>query len=290
MAEFTTRQPRAPVFGRRAMVVSGHSAASLAGIARAPARRQPHRCDDRRIGGAGRGARPCHLDRRRLLHPLSRGARPAAPSASTPRASRLPPPRPTAFPDGMKVRGPLAPGGAGAGARLGGDASPLRQARLARVVRGRDRPRRERPSRVAGPGQSPARRPRAAARPMPAAPRRIFPTAGRSRSAICSASRRLARTLKGIAADGADSFYLGATAHGIGAYFAARGGLMRAADLAAYRAALGRAGGRALSRPPVTVMPPNSYGILLPMQLNGAVGGRGRRRWPAIRCAASATR
>jgi gamma-glutamyltranspeptidase / glutathione hydrolase len=79
----------------------------------------------------------------------------------------------------------------------------------------------------------------------------------------------LAATLRGVAADGADSFYLGETARRIDAYMTARGGLMRAKDLAAFAPIWVNPVSTLYRGHRVSVMPPNSYGILLPMQLNG---------------------
>ena len=110
MAEFETRQPRAPVYGRRAMVVSGHSPATLAGIARARSAAAPSSM--RMIAASAALAvvlGHATVDRRRLLHPVSRGGdRPhVRPQRLGRRARRAPRPRP--FADGMKIRGPLAP-------------------------------------------------------------------------------------------------------------------------------------------------------------------------------------
>jgi gamma-glutamyltranspeptidase/glutathione hydrolase len=79
----------------------------------------------------------------------------------------------------------------------------------------------------------------------------------------------LAATLRGVATEGADSFYLGETARRIGAYFAERGGLMRASDLADYRPIWVEPAATTYRGHRVEVMPPNSYGVLLLMQLNG---------------------
>jgi gamma-glutamyltranspeptidase len=85
----------------------------------------------------------------------------------------------------------------------------------------------------------------------------------------------LARTLHGIASDGADSFYRGETARRMAAYFAANGGLISEADLAEYAPLWVEPASIDYRGHHVTVMPPNSYGILLPMQLAGlsAVSG-----------------
>ena len=81
--------------------------------------------------------------------------------------------------------------------------------------------------------------------------------------------RALAATLRAIAAQGADEFYAGGIARKLARFHEEHGGLIRAADLGAYQplwvepAATDYRGHR------VEVMPPNSYGVLLLMQLNG---------------------
>lgn len=78
----------------------------------------------------------------------------------------------------------------------------------------------------------------------------------------------LAQTLRTIAQDGADAFYRGEIAQRTGAFFEACGGLIRASDLTAYEplwvepATCDYRGHR------VEVMPPNSVGALMLMQLN----------------------
>jgi gamma-glutamyltranspeptidase/glutathione hydrolase len=79
----------------------------------------------------------------------------------------------------------------------------------------------------------------------------------------------LAESLRAIAAYGADEFYTGDLASRIAHFQEARGGLIRAADLEGFTPlwvdpiATDYRGHR------VEVMPPNSYGVLLLMQLNG---------------------
>ena len=79
----------------------------------------------------------------------------------------------------------------------------------------------------------------------------------------------LARTLRQIAEDGADAFYKGAVARKIDAFFKARDGLMRASDLEAYEALWVEPIATEYRVNRVHVMPPNSCGALLLMQLDG---------------------
>lgn len=86
----------------------------------------------------------------------------------------------------------------------------------------------------------------------------------------------LAATLEAIAANGADEFYAGRVAHALAGYFAERGGLIDAADLAAYQPLWVEPVAAEYRQHRVMAMPPNSYGALLLMQLNGlsAVDGK----------------
>lgn len=79
----------------------------------------------------------------------------------------------------------------------------------------------------------------------------------------------LAATLRAVADKGADAFYRGDTARHVDAYMRERGGLMRAEDLAAYAPIWVEPMATEYRGHRVTVMPPNSYGGLLLMQLNG---------------------
>jgi len=86
----------------------------------------------------------------------------------------------------------------------------------------------------------------------------------------------LAATLAAIAAHGADAFYAGQVAHAMAEYFVDQGGLIRASDLTAYKPLWVEPVAAQYRGHRVTVMPPNSYGLLLLMQLNGlsAVDGK----------------
>jgi gamma-glutamyltranspeptidase/glutathione hydrolase len=79
----------------------------------------------------------------------------------------------------------------------------------------------------------------------------------------------LAASLRAIATQGADEFYCGDLARRIAQYQEERGGLMRASDLAAYAPLWVEPITTDYRGHQVEVMPPNSYGILLLMQLNG---------------------
>jgi gamma-glutamyltranspeptidase len=85
----------------------------------------------------------------------------------------------------------------------------------------------------------------------------------------CLHQPALARTLKSIARNGADEYYVGETAESIASYFAECGGLITKADLAAYQPEWVEPIATMYRGHDVIVMPPNSYGVLLLMQLNG---------------------
>ena len=82
----------------------------------------------------------------------------------------------------------------------------------------------------------------------------------------------LAATLRRIAEHGADDFYSGATAARIAAGFARAGGFMTAADLAGYQPMWVEPASTQYRGHRVSVMPPNSCGALLLVQLNGLSG------------------
>ncbi len=79
----------------------------------------------------------------------------------------------------------------------------------------------------------------------------------------------LAATLRRIAEDGPDTFYQGAVAAAIASAFERAGGLMTAADLAAYQPRWVEPISTLYRGHQVCVMPPNSCGGLLLMQLDG---------------------
>jgi len=273
MGEFDARSPRAPVFGRRAMVVSGHSAASLAGIA---ALNRGGSLADAMIAASAvltvvlSHATSLGGDCFILYHDAASGrtlglnASGIAPAAANPES----------FAGGMKTRGPLAPVVPGLiraweaiHRRFGGlawrelfdDAIDLAENGhpASRVLA--DRCADERALLAADPGCAALYLP--GGRPL--------------RAGELFREPALANTLRAIAEDGPDSFYRGETARRIAAYFEARGGVMREADLAAVEPIWVEPVASAYRGHTVTVMPPNSYGILLLMQLAGLAAVQG---------------
>lgn len=261
----TVRKARAPVHGKRAMVVSGHSAASLAGIA--TLRRGGNLIDAMvaasstlavvisqatSIGG------DCFI----LFHEAATGRTHGLNAGGVAPALA----KPELFPDGIKGQGPMAavvPGlvrGWEAMHRRFGrlpwkdlfdDAVDLAENGFVSPVLAERIPE-NRAALAADPGCAalflPGGRPLSAGEPL--------------------RQPALAATLRGIARDGADSFYLGETAQRMSRYFEERGGLLRASDLAAYRPLWVEPIATDYRGHRVEVMPPNSYGILLLLQLN----------------------
>ncbi|TWA57389.1 gamma-glutamyltranspeptidase/glutathione hydrolase [Azospirillum baldaniorum] len=90
----------------------------------------------------------------------------------------------------------------------------------------------------------------------------------------------LAATLAAVAADGPAAFYEGRPAHSLGALSAERGGLITAADLAAFRPEWVEP----LSAPylglEVRTAPPNSYGVALLLQLQRLAADAGPQGGP----------
>jgi gamma-glutamyltranspeptidase len=267
MTSFAIRAPRAPVFGRRAMVVSGHSAATLAGLS---ALKRGGTIVDGMIaasaalavvlGHATSIGGDCFI----LYHEAASGrtvglnGSGVAPATATPEAFR----------DGMKIRGPLAP--VVPGLARAWEAMHLRYGRLAwreLFEDSLDLAENGHPVSHVLADRIPDDRALLAADPGCAA--LYLPNGRPVAEGDLFRQPALARTLRGIAADGADSFYRGATARRIGAYFAERGGLMREADLAAFEPIWVEPAVTEYRGHTVAVMPPNSYGILLLMQLEG---------------------
>jgi gamma-glutamyltranspeptidase len=260
------RTPRAPVYSGRAMVVSGNSAASLAAIT--VLKRGGHVVDAMVaasavlasvLGHATSIGGDCFL----LFHDAGTG-RTVGLNASGTAPARATPER---FADGMLLHGPLAPvvpglvrGWEALHRRYGklpwadlfdeaitsAEAHPVSHGLANWIVSGRDRL-------ATDPGCAALYLPNG--RPI----------------AIGETLRQpaLAATLRRIAAQGADGFYQGETAERIDSYFAEHGGLINAADLAAYRPEWVEPVATTYRGHRVEVMPPNSYGILLLMQLNG---------------------
>src|SRR5579862_336577 len=265
-AVLSLREPRAPVYGQKAMIVSGHAAASLAGIS---IHRRGGNAVDAMIaasatlavvlGHATSIGGDCFI----LFHEGASGrtfglnASGVAPQAATP----------ARFEGGMKAQGPLAPVVPGLvrawetmHRRFGrlpwpdlfSEAIDLAEGHTISAVLA---------ARIAESRKSLAADPGCAALYLPG-----------GKPIDSGESLRqpaLAATLRRIAADGADEFYKGETAQRIAAHFSERGGLMRAADLAAFAPLWVEPAATLYRGHRVLVMPPNSYGSLLLMQLNG---------------------
>jgi gamma-glutamyltranspeptidase len=260
------RSARAPVFGRKVMVVSGHAAATLAAIdilkgggnlvdamVAASAALAVVVGQATSIGG------DCFL----LFHEAASGRTFGLNASGVAPALALP----ERFPDGMTTRGPLAPVVPGLvrawdfmHRRFGrlpwkglfdqatalADGHPVSKVLAERLHESRD-------GLAADPGCAALYLPQG----RPVAIGELLRQPG------------LATSLSAIATQGADEFYCGDLAHRTARFQEERGGLIRASDLAAYAPlwvdpiATDYRGHR------VEVMPPNSYGILLLMQLNG---------------------
>ena len=263
------RSPRAPVFGRRAMVVSGHAAATLAGIG---ALKDGGNLVDAMVaasaalavvvGQATSIGGDCFL----LFHEAATGttfalnASGVAPALATP----------ARFPDGMKTRGPLAPVVPGLvrawevmhrrfgrlkWERLFDPAIELAQAHPVSKVLAERLP--ENSAALANDRGCAA----------------LYLPQGRPlRIGDMLRQPALAASLRAIARQGADEFYTGELAQRIARGQEARGGLIRASDLAAYAPLWVEPIATDYRGHRVEVMPPNSYGVLLLMQLNGLMG------------------
>jgi gamma-glutamyltranspeptidase/glutathione hydrolase len=265
-AGLSLREPRAPVFGSHAMIVSGHAAASLAGIA---VHRRGGNAVDAMIAASAALATvlghatslggDCFI----LFHDAASGrilglnASGVAPQAVTEEH----------FAEGMKAQGPLAPVVPGlvrawdaihrrfgqlAWKELFDEAIALAEGHTVSAVLA---------ARILDNRKALAADPGCAALYLPGG-RPI--TAGETLR-----QPALAATLRRIADEGADGFYRGETAERIGAYMAERGGLLRASDLAAFAPLWVEPASTLYRGHRVFVMPPNSYGSLLLMQLNG---------------------
>jgi gamma-glutamyltranspeptidase len=260
------RSSRAPVFGRQAMVVSGHAAATLAGIG---ILQRGGNLVDAMVGASAALAvvvgqatsigGDCFL----LYHEAASGrsyglnASGVAPALASPER----------FPDGMKTRGPLAPVVPGLVRAWG-----LMHARFGRLPwqglfdRAIELAHGHVVSKVLA-----ERLPenRAALEADPGCAALYLPQGRAIQVGEVLRQPALAASLAAIAAQGADEFYLGDLARRIAHYQEERGGLIRAADLAAYAPLWVEPIATDYRGHRVEVMPPNSYGILLLMQLNG---------------------
>ena len=260
------RSGRAPVFAQRAMIVSGHPAATLAGLKVLDA---GGTLVDAMIasssvlavvlGHATSLGGDCFI----LYYEAATGKTHALNASGTAPALATP----DRFPDGMKAHGPLAPVvpalvrawdamhrrfGRTPWRTLFKDAVDAADAHAVSYVLA---------TRIA------AHRKELAADPGCAA---LYLPGGRP-IGIGETLRQpaLAATLRAVADTGADAFYRGDTARHIDAYMRERGGVMRAEDLAGYAPLWVEPLATEYRGHRVTVMPPNSYGALLLMQLNG---------------------
>ena len=260
------REPRSPIFGSHAMIVCGHAAASQAGIA---IHRRGGNAVDAMIaasaaltvvlGHATSIGGDCFI----LYHEGATGrilglnASGFAPRGATPER----------FAGGMKAQGPLAPVVPGlvnawetmhrrfgklAWRDLFTEAIALAEAHPISAVLARN---------IGLSRATLASDPGCAALYLP----------GGRPLALGDTLRQpeLAETLRQIAEGGAEPFYRGAIAERIGAFFEERSGLMRTADLANFAPLWVEPASTTYRGHRVCVMPPNSYGSLLLMQLNG---------------------
>jgi gamma-glutamyltranspeptidase len=260
------REPRAPIYGRNAMIVCGHSAASLAGIAM---HRRGGNAVDAMIaasatlavvlGHATALGGDCFL----LYHDaasnrtIGLNSSGVAPHAASPER----------FAQGMKAQGPLAPvvpglvrGWEVLHRRFGklpwkdlfGTAIDLAEGHVISSVLA---------ARIAESRKALAVDPGCAELYLP----------GGKPIAAGETLRQpaLAETLRRIAEGGADGFYAGETAERIASFMAERGGLIDKADLAGFAPLWVEPASTTYRGHRVMVMPPNSYGGLLLMQLNG---------------------
>lgn len=85
----------------------------------------------------------------------------------------------------------------------------------------------------------------------------------------CLKQPGLTETLRVIAAEGAEGFYTGPIAETLATFLQGRGGFIRTSDLEAYKPLWVDPVWTEYRRHRVGVLPPNSYGLLLLMQLNG---------------------
>jgi gamma-glutamyltranspeptidase len=260
------RSARAPVFGRQAMVVSGHAAATLAGID--ILKRGGNLIDAMVAASAALAvvvgqATSIGGDCFALFHEAASGksfglnASGVAPALAAPQR----------FPDGMKSRGPLAPVVPGLvrawdvmHARFG--RLPWKDLFQSAIELAEGHP----VSKVLA-ERLPENRDALAADPGCAA---LYLPQGRP-VAIGEVLRQpaLAASLKAIAMQGADELYCGDLAARIARHQEERGGLIKASDLAAFAPLWVEPIATDYRGHRVEVMPPNSYGILLLMQLNG---------------------
>jgi gamma-glutamyltranspeptidase/glutathione hydrolase len=263
------RSPRAPVFGRKAMIVSGHPAATLAGID--TLRRGGNLVDAMVaassalavvVGQATSIGGDCFL----LFHE-ARSGRTFGLNASGVAPALAAPAR---FPDGMKTRGPLAavvPGLVRAWdamhRRFGSLPWKNLFDRAIELAEGHP------VSKVLA-ERLPESRAALAADPGCAA---IYLPDGRPIGAgELLRQAALGATLGAIATHGAEEFYAGELARRAARFHEEHGGLIRTSDLAAFEPLWVEPIATDYRGHQVEVMPPNSYGVLLLLQLNALAG------------------
>jgi len=265
-AGLSLREPRAPIYGSQAMIVSGHAAASQAGIA--VHRRGGNAVDAMIAASAALASVLGHAtslggDCFILFHEAASGrilglnASGVAPAAATPER----------FADGMKSQGPLAPVVPGLVSawetmhrRFG--KLPWRELFVDAIALAEAHP-------ISAVLAKHIAESRAALAADPGCAALYLPGGKPVGTGETLRQPELADTLRQVAEGGAEAFYRGPIADRIGDYFAARGGLMRASDLAAFAPLWVEPASTTYRGHRVFVMPPNSYGLLLLMQLNG---------------------
>ncbi len=261
--------PRSPVYGTRGMVVSGHSLASIAGygvldrggavIDAAVAASAVLSVVIPQATSLGGDAFFLYRDAE-AGRTVGLNATGPAPAGATPEV----------FADGMKPRGPLA-------------------ASVPGMVRGLERIHR-RYGRLPWAGLFDAAIDAAEAHPAsrilanalglyraeveadPGLRATYLPDGAPVRAGDVLRQPALAQSLRAIAQDGAAAFYEGAIARSLGDYATARGGLLSAGDFDGYEPEWVEPLTADYRGRTVAVMPPNSYGILMLMQLNGLGG------------------
>ena len=264
------RLPRAPVYGKRGVVVSGHPLASMAGL---------------RILEDGGSVADAMIATSAVLcavipHATSLGGdafilyhdgktrKTSGLNASGPAPRRA---TPEAFPNGMVGRGPLA--ATVPGIVRGWEELHRRHGRMgwgglfAQAIE------------IAEDGHPMSRVLAGALRLFradieadPGCAALYYPGGKPRERAEVIRQPALAETLERIARDGSGAFYEGPIAQSIGEASAARGGLLAAEDFAGYAPEWVEpieTGYRGLR---VQVMPPNSWGILMLLQLNALAG------------------
>ena len=265
-AGLSLREPRSPIYGSRAMIVSGHAAASAAGIA---IHRRGGNAVDAMIaasatlavvlGHATSIGGDCFL----LYHDAKTGrilglnSSGVAPRAAT--AER--------FAGGMKAQGPLAP--VVPGLVKGWEVLHRRFGSLPWKELFEEAIRLAEGHVISAVLAARIDESRAALAADPGCAALYLPGGKPVAAGETLRQPELAQCLKRIAERGAEGFYDGETARSIASYMAERGGLLTEADLQSFEPLWVEPASTDYRNHRVNVMPPNSYGGLLLMQLNG---------------------